>query len=922
MTVPGPRALGRGVIVAAGEPVPPAWSGAPVVRIDEAALADPADVAARLHEAWATRTPVVVELAADPASFRAPRSYSEDDIGPTWLLDPGFDPAYDRLHFLVWANTYDARESGDPVWWWGRKAARLGAVPAADGTPADVLLPDGTLTYVDGGPRGDLAEVDGVSVVHAESVESGRLAVVPPLRPPASDLAPDQLAAVTHGSGPARVIAPAGSGKTRVLTERLRHLVVDRGYEPGSVVAVAYNRKAREEMVDRTTGVGGRILTLNALGYELVAAGLGRRPDVLEVRDVRRILEPLVPKGARRLNTDPLAPYVEALAAVRLGLRAPVDVEDDRGDVPGLAEAFPAYRAELSRRGVIDFDEQVLLAIELLLRDGQFRRAQQARHRHMLVDEFQDLTPAHVLLVRLLAAPAFDVFGVGDDDQVIYGHAGASPRFLTEFGSYFPGAGEHALEVNYRCPAVVVDAARCLLSHNRVRVPKQIHPAPGAATEADRLTIERHAPEAGAAALVTVVRGWLDEPGVTPAGVAVLTRVGSSLLGPHVALVEAGVPVSSILHVDVLSRTGLRAALAYLRIAAEPDRIRPEDLEEVHRRPSRGLPRWIDKWLGRCRSIEDVERAAERIDDVKVSAKLVDLAADLRGLAAMSGGGTSRSILEYVRDGVGLGRAIDLLDASGGGEGQSHRDDLDALLQVADLHPDPAGLEPWLRSVLTRPGDEAGVTLSTIHRVKGREWARVAVFGASDGLMPHRLAQGRAAQEEERRVFHVAITRGVDRVTVLADATRPSPFLSELDHEVTPEELAEAEARMRAVAEADDAWAAEAAGHPRAGAAAGRGRGPGPRGPRAPVPEASSPEVAQVEASLRAWRKERSRADGVAAFIVLSDRHLMGIAERRPASTRELATCPGIGPAKLAAYGDELIEVVASAQTVTDGGGE
>jgi DNA helicase-2/ATP-dependent DNA helicase PcrA len=288
----------------------------------------------------------------------------------------------------------------------------------------------------------------------------------------------------------------------------------------------------------------------------------------------------------------------------------------------------------------------------------------------------------------------------------------------------------------------------------------------------------------------------------------------------------------------------------------------------------------------------------------------------------MSGGGTSRSILEYVRDGVGLGRAIDLLDASGGGEGQSHRDDLDALLQVADLHPDPAGLEPWLRSVLTRPGDEAGVTLSTIHRVKGREWARVAVFGTSDGLMPHRLAQGRAAQEEERRVFHVAITRGVDRVTVLADATRPSPFLSELDHEVTPEELAEAEARMRATAEADDAWAAEATGQPRAGTAAGRGRGPGPRGPRAPVPEASSPAVAQVEASLRAWRKERSRADGVAAFIVLSDRHLMGIAERRPASTRELAACPGIGPAKLAAYGDELIEVVASAQTVTDGGGE
>ncbi|HET9557544.1 MAG TPA: 3'-5' exonuclease, partial [Actinomycetota bacterium] len=350
-----------------------------------------------------------------------------------------------------------------------------------------------------------------------------------------------------------------------------------------------------------------------------------------------------------------------------------------------------------------------------------------------------------------------------------------------------------------------MDAARCLLSRNRVRVAKTIRAAPGAPEGDGLLTIDRHPPEAGAAEVVGVVREWLAEPKVTAGDISVLTRVGSALLGPHVALVEAGVPVASILHPDVLTRTGLRAALAYLRIAAEPDRIRPDDLEEVHRRPSRGLPRWIDKWLGRCRSIEDVERAAERIDDVKVATKLVDLAADLRGLAAAAEGGTSRSILEYVRDAVGLGRAIDLLDASGGGEGQSHRDDLDALVQVADLHPDPAGLQPWLRDVLTRPGDEAGVVLSTIHRVKGREWPRVAVFGASDGLMPHRLAQGRAAVEEERRVFHVAITRGIGRVTVLADASRPSPFLDEMDHEVTSEELAEAEARMRAVAEADDA---------------------------------------------------------------------------------------------------------------------
>jgi ATP-dependent DNA helicase UvrD/PcrA len=927
VSAPGPRAFGRGVIVNVGDPVPGPWAGAPVVTVDQAVLDTrhdaPCPAVDELHRAWAGREPVVVALAVDPGAFRPPRSYADDELGDPWLLDPGLELWHDRLHFLVWANTYDARGGSEPIWWWGRKALKAGGSPLAVGgdAPGDVVLADGTPAWVDGGPRGGLGldDVGGASgagrpglaaIVHAESVEQGRLGVVPPPVEPGSELAPDQLAAVSHGAGPARVIAPAGSGKTRVLTERLRHLVVDRGYEPAAVVAVAYNRKARDEMVTRTTGVGGRILTLNALGYDIVAAGLGRRPEVLDVRDVRRILEPFVPRGARRLNTDPLAPYVEALSAVRLGLRDPIAVEDERGDVPGLAEAFPAYRAELQRRGVIDFDEQVLGSIELLLRDGAFRRAQQARHRHLLVDEFQDLTPAHVLLVRLLSAPAFDVFGVGDDDQVIYGHAGASPRFLTDFGRYFPGAHEHALEVNYRSPPPVVDAARHLLTRNRARVPKTIRAAAevaataaaGAATDGVALAVHRHLPQAGAVELVGVVRGWLAEPELAPADVAVLTRVGSLLLAPHVALVEAGIPVSSILHADVLGRTGLRSALAYLRIAADPERIAPADLTEVHRRPSRGLPRWIDKWLGRCRTIEDVVRAAERIDDAKVSDKLVDLAADLTELAAVGRSGTTRAVLEHVRDGVGLGRAVDLLDASGGGEGQSHRDDLEALLQVADLHPDLAGFEPWLRSALTRPDDASGVVLSTIHRVKGREWPRVAVFGATEGLMPHRLAQGRAAVEEERRVFHVAITRGIGRVAVLADASRPSPFLPELERDATADELAKADA---------DETAATATPE--------RERVRGARRAPVPVPTASGPEAASVEAALREWRRQRSKADGVPAYVVINDRHLVGIAERRPTSVEALAACPGIGPAKLAAYGDELLALVeASTGVVAD----
>ena len=389
--------------------------------------------------AWASRTPVVVALAVDPGRFRAPRSYADDEVGPAWLLDPGFTPEHDRLHFLVWANTYDARRPGDPVWWWARKAARLGASPAPPGaTYGDVVLPDrrGRL-----GRRGSAAvdRQDG-AVVHPSRWRPGHLTPVPPTTAPTSDLAPDQLAAVNHGAGPARVIAPAGSGKTRVLTERLRHLVVDRGYEPGAVVAVAYNRKARDEMVARTTGRGRphphaqrprlRDRRRRAGPPAGGAGGPGRPPHPGAPGAPGRPPAQHRPAGPLRRG---------AVGRAARPAQTPPTWRTSGATSPGLAEAFPAYRDALASPGGHRLRRAGVAGGRAAAAMADFRRAQQARHRHMLVDEFQDLTPAHVLLVRLLAAPAFDVFGVGDDDQVIYGHAGASPRFLTDFERYFPG---------------------------------------------------------------------------------------------------------------------------------------------------------------------------------------------------------------------------------------------------------------------------------------------------------------------------------------------------------------------------------------------------------------------------------------------------------------------------------------------------
>ncbi|MDE3087438.1 MAG: UvrD-helicase domain-containing protein, partial [Acidobacteriota bacterium] len=229
MTFPGPPALGRGVVVGPGQDPPAPWAGARRIVVDADTLRAPGEAVDALHSAWARREPVAVELAADPAALREPETCTT----PVWSLEPSFEFTRERLQFLVWANTYDAR-TGEPLWWHGRRAGRLLADRGVrSGGPADVTGPEGTPLFVDGGPFPPPAA--GADVVHRWSVEAGELRVVGHGRP-RGVLAEDQLAAVDHGSGPARVVAPAGSGKTRVLTERLTHLIEDRRASPSTIM--------------------------------------------------------------------------------------------------------------------------------------------------------------------------------------------------------------------------------------------------------------------------------------------------------------------------------------------------------------------------------------------------------------------------------------------------------------------------------------------------------------------------------------------------------------------------------------------------------------------------------------------------------------------------------------------------------------
>ncbi len=866
--------------------VPAPWNRCETVAVEPATLSSAGRLVDRLIELAHARTPVVFRLAGPVGQPPA-----ETERRPPFRLAPGFCFTEELGWHLVWSNAVDLRDPARPCFSLVERALALGARPGG-GAGADVMLPDGTPAFCDGGPvsflTGDDLAVPGAAVLHRVALEHGSL--VPfATNSTAADLAPDQLAAVTHRGGPARVIAPAGSGKTRVLTERARHLLRDWRLPGSAVCLVAYNKRAAEEMRERTSDLPElQIRTLNSLALAILKGSgpFAHREEgvrTIEEAEVRSLLDTLVDLP-RRANTDPAAAWIEALSAIRLGLRPPEDVEAEYGgDVDGLAEVFDRYQRLLVERGVVDFDQQVYGAIEALLREAGARAAAQRCCRLLLVDEFQDLTPAHLLLVRLVAGPDGAVFGVGDDDQTIYGYAGASPEWLLRFADFFPGAGLHGLEVNYRCPPPLVAAADRLLRRNQRRVDKHIRPAPHRSGDPRQLHVLGGA-EITTGATTGHVRRLLDD-GSRADQVAVLARVNASLVPVQVALSQAGVAVRRVLDEAWLERSGVRASLAWLRLAAGADRLAAGDVMLAARRPPRALSPRVVEWMGEQGSLRRLTGLAERLsgrDTAKVSA----FAEDLVRLATMvEAERPADRVLTTLRDEVGLDQAMRSLEGAHRRVDRSAQtDDLDALVALAGLHPDPTTFESWLREELRRPGARDGVVLASVHSVKGREWPHVVVHEATAGLMPHRLAPD---VEEERRVFHVAVTRAIETLAVVA-GDPPSPFVAELFRDP-----------------ADDAKAKEV--RPSA-----KPRPTMPAAPRAGTDAAGTERARQL---LREWRRQRSAADGKPAFTVFADTTMEAIATALPASLDELGTVKGIGPAKLERFGDEILGVIEQART-------
>ena len=871
-------ALGRNVVVRPGQAAPDGWADIPRWPVGPTQTASPSQLLTELRTLADDCIPRIFEIDDEHVAALAELPVN---TAPMHEIGPRFTFALSELHHLVWSNSVDARDPDQPVWHLAEAAVALGATPVESSGDGDVMLPDGTVVWLDGGPIRFTEPIKGIAVVHRVALEHRSL--VPfASNVSSADLAPDQLAAVTHAGGASRVIAPAGSGKTRVLTERARHLLTNWRLPASAVCLVAFNKRAQEEMSARVADLRGlQVRTLNAMALAIVngSAPFATQPvthTTITELDVRRIIGRLV-EFPRKRNSDPVALWIEALSLARLGLRDPVDVEAFYdGDVDGFAAMLPRYRHELSRSRSVDYDEQIVRAIEVLLTDPAARAVAQRVCRVLLVDEFQDLTPAHLLLVRLLAGPDGCVFGVGDDDQTIYGFNGADPQWLIGFASYFPHAGEHPLEVNYRCPADVVTAAATLLQHNSRRVAKVIR----AASTSNGLVISDggDAVAASAAIVSAAIAG-----GTAAGDIAVLTRVNSLLAPVQVALGMAGVSTSGGVGAEFVDRAAVRGSLAWLRLATTTGALARNDLDEALRNPSRPLRPNVAGWVAEQTSLDGLHRLSGRLNTPRESERVEAFAADIELLQQLATTGASTaSILSTLHDSMGMASTLSTLDTHRQGMNRAAQsDDLTAVAQLAELHPDPSMFESWLRSQLRRTWQADGVTLATVHRVKGKEWPVVVVHHAAADQFPHRLATD---VEEERRVFHVAITRGRSQVHVVP-GPRPSPFIDQCRRPPDPGELAAARAPTRQPL-------------------------------RTPiVVDKPGRDLTPIETALfEALRSLRLHlAAGKPAYTVLSDQALHEIAKRRPATLAALGDIKGMGPVKLERYGNALLGVVESA---------
>ena len=622
-----------------------------------------------------------------------------------------------------------------------------------------------------------------------------------------------QLEAVRATEGPVLVIAGAGSGKTRVLTERIAHLVVERGVRPHEILAFTFTNRAAREMKERleknNPGITDRLWvgTFHATGVRILRSegeriGIQRRFSIYDADDSADLVKEILSKqvvmggmmGSPSAMRDRISRWKNDLMTPEMAAEGASDNIERK-----VAAVYREYERGLRRANALDFDDLIAKVVELFSVHPEVKERYARRFRYVLVDEFQDTNPIQMALIDALASHHRNLFAVGDDDQSIYSWRGARVDHILNFEELYPGTKVVRLEQNYRSTQTILDAANHVIAHNKGRKGKNLWTDLGKGEKAGLLVSMDE--ETEAINVLDAVKSLVAD-GYSPREIAVLYRTNAQSRALEDVFKLGSVPYQIIGGVRFYERMEVRDILAYCKFLANPaDDV---SLKRIVNVPPRGLGKSTYESLSSMARSNDTTV----LEALRTGAHFLATAQKKRVGAFLE---LVSKLREIAKDSPAP-RVVEAIIAETGykeflrqnyPDADARIENVDEVVAAAEAYTqgrDDASLAAFLEEIaLVADVDslddiKGQVTLMTLHNAKGLEYDCVIIAGLEDGLVPHYNSLDTIEElEEERRLFYVGMTRARKRLFLsyanmrrrmgVIEGGSPSRFLAEIPDE-------------------------------------------------------------------------------------------------------------------------------------------
>ena len=626
-------------------------------------------------------------------------------------------------------------------------------------------------------------------------------------------LNPAQLEAVDTLDGPLLVMAGAGTGKTRVITRRIARLI-ECGVSPEKILAVTFTNKAAREMSHRVYQLIGRrgplVATFHGFGARFLreeSHHYGRSSDftLFDRADTQSAIKSILKNLGLDASAFPAATLMEMISSAKTaGITPEEDISRAASDWEAeVARVYRNYESFLAANDAFDFDDLITLPTALLGREKEVHQRYLERFSHILVDEYQDVNTLQDQLGTLLAGPAANLCVTGDPDQCIYSWRGADIRFILSFKERFPQARVIALEQNYRSTNTILKAASAVIRFNSKRQDKVLWSENG---EGQPITILRVSDEVEEARRTAERIQSLRRQGVRLNDIAIFYRLNSLSLPLERALLSEGIPYTVLRGVEFFKRREVKDLIAWLRYLNNPhDTV---SLKRIINTPPRGIG---EKTWTRLESL--AREAMTTPGEVLRKRELLSKSFTARARSALErfsaleddlrqeNQSRIADLMRHIIEVTGLESHLQKQAQSTGQDPWGNLQQLISHAREFQTVRCDATITQFLEEVAlftdsdTPRGEQDKVCLMTIHCAKGLEFPHCIVVGMDEGIFPHKGPQGDADEEEERRLFYVALTRAMKSCLLLtclqrnrfgrSEFARPSLFLTEIPAELT-----------------------------------------------------------------------------------------------------------------------------------------